>query len=229
MRVTDAVFEDLRRRFRQLDGGYGDAALRLHLATGIAALDAALPGGGLPAGALVEIAPGDEAGPPWTVALLLARAAAAGGGETAIVDRAREIHPPAVAGLGLDLGRVAFVRPRTEREAAWAFAEALGSRGVAATVAALERLEAADLRRLQLAAEEGGGVGILVRGRARGRGGGAAMRLRVTPRLAGEAGGDGERFAIEIVRCRGGPAGAGALIEVDRATLSLDSASLLPS
>ncbi len=97
-------------------------------------------------------------GPPFVLAVLIARRA---GGMAVIVDTAGEVYPPALAALGLDLGRTAIVRPRGgRREAAWAFAEALAPGTVA--VAALEGLGAADARRLQLRAEATGGIGVRI-------------------------------------------------------------------
>jgi protein ImuA len=225
--------EGLRREIRRLEGGYGDAGLRRHVGTGIPALDAALPGRGLPAGAIVEVV--GTSWPPWTAAVLLARGAlAAGETEAVLIDTAREVYPPALAALGLDLERTTIVRPRSEREAAWAFAEALAESRDAIVVGALARVGAADARRLQLSAEAQGGIGLLLRVEA------AAGRPRPAPRRCGPAGasvrlrvapcagrGEVERFSVEVARCRGGAAGEGAVVEMDRATLSIACAPLL--
>lgn len=242
------VIDDLRRRVCGLAGGHGDPTRRRHVLTGIPALDAALPGGGLPAGALVEVR-GDRE-PPWTLALLFARAAleADPAAEAVLVDAApggdpgtrARLYPPGIAALGLDLARVVLVSPRTEREAAWAFAEALASRDVAVAVGAAAAGSLADGRRLQLAAETGGGIGLLlgiragesagrVAARAKGGGGaratgppGAAVRLHVwgaMPRAEEDL--EMERLDVEVVRCRGAP-----LLEVGAARVEIDRAAL---
>jgi len=226
---------ELRRELQRLEGGFGDPGWRRHVPTGLGALDAALPGGGIPAGSVVEI--DGSRWPPWTLALLIARGIQAGdaAAEAVLIDPEGSLYPPALAGLGLDLARVAFVRPKPGREALWAFAEALAPRGsstvkgCAVAVTAIGAGSAADARRLQLAAETGGGIGLVL-----GAGGGRAVRrkavslgvatLRVEPRSSDD---ERERWLIEVVRCRGGPAGKRAIVEVDRATLSIASAAVL--
>jgi hypothetical protein len=63
------------------------------------------------------------------------------------------------------LEQLLLLRPRTAEDEIWALAECLGCRGVSATIAQpppgmLSRIA---VRRLQLAAERGGGVGLLLR------------------------------------------------------------------
>jgi hypothetical protein len=231
--------EELRREVRRLEGGYGDRTSRRHIPTGLAALDAVLPGGGLPAGAVVEVE-GPPGWPPWTFAALLVRAvlaAAAEGEEAVLVDVERDIYPPGLAALGLDLTRTVIVRPRGEREAAWALGEALAPRGgglvalgCAVAVGALGRLGAADLRRMQVAAEAGGGLAILLVGPRRHGGTAralAALRLRVAPLPSTRSGGGEERLEVEVVRCRGGPAGGRVVVEIDRAAIPARLGSML--
>jgi hypothetical protein len=240
--VRAADIDELRLHMRRLDGGFGDPALRPVLRTGIALLDAALPGGGVPSGALLEIVPGGPCGrqwaagglcgPPWSLALHIVRSALRAGREAVIIDRAREVYPPALAMFGIDLARLAIVLPRTRSEAAWAFAEALGpagpgppgpSREGAVVVAALEGLSATDARRLELRAEAGGAIGVLVGRPPRGRSG-AAVRLVAAPRPGS---GETERFAVEVARCRGGLAGGVEIVvEVDRAEIPLPGDAL---
>lgn len=224
---SKTVLEELRGELRRLEGGYGDPGWRRHVPTGLGTLDAVLPGGGLPAGALVEIQGPNW--PPWTVALLVARGilGSAAEAEAIIVDSERDLYPPALAGFGLDAARTAIVWPRNEREAGWAFSEALDPRGLpdqkgcAIAIAALRGSSLADRRRLQLAAESGGGIGILLcvartATGCRGEVAGGAVRLRVQPSSSAN---EIERFSVEVIRCRGGPAGGRALVEVDRAAV----------
>lgn len=73
------------------------------------------------------------------------------------------LYPPAMRAAGLSLDRVYLLRPKSHAETVWALAECLGCRGVSVVIAAPGRLTAVEARRLQLAAERGGGVGILLR------------------------------------------------------------------
>ena len=89
-----------------------------------------------------------------------------GGGAVVWSDPRHEAYPPALAAGGLPLERVVLLRPRSAADEVWALAECLRCRGVAAVVAAPPALSRVQARRLQLAAEHGGGGGGLP---ARGR------------------------------------------------------------
>ena len=97
-----------------------------------------------------------------------------------MIDSEKTFYPPAAAALGIDLKRLILVRPgkkiacpKIERptksllreeagtETLWALEQTLQSRGVAVTFCRLERINAQVFRRLQLAAERGGGLGFL--------------------------------------------------------------------
>src|SRR3546814_1250076 len=83
---------------------------------GLAALDDALPGGGLPLGALHEIegerAEWDDGATLGFCLALLARLekAAPAGRQILWVSRQGDLYPPALAGQGLDPGRFLLVR-----------------------------------------------------------------------------------------------------------------------
>ena len=139
------------------------------VATGAAALDAMLPGGGLPCGAITELAGPREGGGGLTLAMLFAaRAVGASGRCVVMVDRAGEFYLPAAGPLGLEMQQLVVVRPRGWAEAVWAFEEALRCEAVGAVVGVLGRLDTRAARRLQLAAERGGGVGLVLPDRVQG-------------------------------------------------------------
>jgi len=74
-----------------------------------------------------------------------------------------------------------LVRPSGPRLTLWAWEQALRFRGMAVTLGELESLSDRPFRRLQLAAESGGGLGFLVRPMAcRAEPSWAAVRLGVT-------------------------------------------------
>jgi hypothetical protein len=77
--------------------------------TGYAALDALLPGGGLPAGRLVTIA-GPASSGKLSVALAAVARATAVGACCAFIDTGGEFFPPSAAACGIDLARLLVVR-----------------------------------------------------------------------------------------------------------------------
>lgn len=147
---------------------------------GAAVIDRLLPGGGLRHGMLVEWLAERPGGGAGTLGLLAAREACRAGGILVVVDRARMFYPPAAAGWGVDPARLIVVRPRNARDEIWAAIQALRSPVVAALWTMVDRLDSRNFRRLQLAAETGGTLGVLVRGAsARGQPSWADVRLGV--------------------------------------------------
>jgi protein ImuA len=169
------VLEDLRRQIRRIERR--PARREGVLGSGRPEVDALLPGGGFPRGALSALSGGPASGKTG-VALAALREAQAGGALAAFVDGRGELYPPAALLLGVDLSRLLIVRPgsgrgdRGPREAAmpglWA-AEVLLASGAFAAVAIdvpLRALPASRaegmLRRLRTAAEKGGAVALLL-------------------------------------------------------------------
>jgi cell division inhibitor SulA/protein ImuA len=74
-----------------------------------------------------------------------------------------EPYAPALAQQGIELGRLLVVRPADATEALWAAEQALGSGVCAAVFLWLKGTDDRWLRRLKLAAEEGGALGVLFR------------------------------------------------------------------
>ncbi len=181
--------------------------------SGLDLLDELAPGGAFRFGAVHELLWDRRAGAaPASVALLLARAA--GNGAIAWSDPQREIYPPALAQWGIDLRRVILLRPKDSTEELWAVAECLRCGGLSATVAMIAHLNRVQARRLQLAAESGGGVGIFLRPNIAGeKDYAAATRWLVRPAV-----GDGQtqRWSIELVHGHGGHVGKNVLLGVSR-------------
>jgi protein ImuA len=156
------------------------------------------------------------------LALILARAAqAATGGVIVWSDPRRQLHPPAVSAAGIDLRRMILLRPRNAAQEISALTECLRCKGVSATVANLNRLSDIEARRLQLAAENGGGVGIFLRpslrpGSTSSSGNyAAATRWLVRPALERD---DRQSWIVELLHGHGGRLGSSVLLEVDRET-----------
>lgn len=165
------IIEGLREQIRRLERR--PPARTGHAPSGRAEVDALLPGGGFPRGALSELTGGPASGKTG-VALSALAATMGEGGLGAYVDGRGELYPPAAAALGLDLERLLVVRPPGATgdpwSALWAAEALLGSgafeavvldvpaagRGRAPGGAALETL----LQRLRAAAEKGGAVAL---------------------------------------------------------------------
>ena len=213
------LLPNLRERVRQIERPV--AAAHGVLPFGIAAIDRALPGGGLARAALHEIlgAVGDEE----DGALAAAFAARILGQLIGIGDDlvlwclARpDLYGPGLTAQGLDPGRVVLVQAPRDAEILWAMEEGLRAPGILAVVGEIGSLPAVASRRLQLAAEHSGITAFLLR---RWRDGGQAARERALPNAAvtrwriaalpsraapGEPGVGQPRWRVELLRCRGG-------------------------
>lgn len=212
----------LRRRVRRLEHGRGDAGV---LPTGAALLDAALPGGGLARGALHELIAApvlDARGRPFpgapseaAVAGLCAAFLARAAGPVLWCRPGPQLYAPGLAGLGLDLRDLVVVRGRGDVDLLWAMEEALRSGAVRAVAGEVREPEPLALRRLQLAAEDGGGLALLLRpAGAKKIGGPAATRWRISPLpgVGDAVGGCGvPRWRAELTRVRGGRPGTWAV------------------
>lgn len=181
------------------------------LPSGFAELDAWLPGGGLPRGALTEILTEREG--IGELSLLLPALARATKDERWLVFVAPPYIPyaPALARAGVNLARVLVVHPHATRDSLWAIEQALRAGTASVVLAWLAHAESKALRRLQLAAEAGGSVGILFRAAAAaGDNSPAALRLKLEL-----TGGRGACVAVHILKRRGGWPIGPVLVEVD--------------
>jgi hypothetical protein len=201
------------------------------ISTGYAALDRALAEscesrrdsptwGGFRHGTLVEWLAGGEGGGATTLALAAAREACGESGTLVVIDRRRTFYPLAAMAAGVDLSRVILVRPANDRDETWAIDQSLRSGGAAAVLAWPEKLDDHLFRRLQLAAEAGGSLGLFVRSvAARQEPSWAEVRLLVEPMasFASVASSDGaatRRVQVEILRAPGQVAVQGARLVV---------------
>src|SRR6202451_2722771 len=134
--------------------------------TGSSSLDARLPGGGWPTASLVEVLI-DETGLGEVQLFLPALVASQRRtGETpwlVLIAPPYEPFAPALSQQGIDLGRLLVVRPASAMEALWAAEQTLSSGVCAAVLLWLKGTDDRWLRRLKLAAEAGGSLGVLFR------------------------------------------------------------------
>ena len=220
----------LRARIEQIGGtGTGPSSPSAVVSSGIAAIDAVLPRGGLPCACLHEVVavahpdtsyPGTS--PSSTAAAgfaaFLAARLSAGvrqekkGGLIVWCRLGRglctpELYGPGLAGFGLDPGRLLVVRGRSETDVLWAMEEGLRSGAAAAVLGELAAPAPIALRRLQLAAEAGGVTGLLLRPLTAQAGAGLATTRWAVAAAPGVVEGrvapKGIRWQVELQRCRG--------------------------
>jgi protein ImuA len=175
------------------------------VSSGHAALDAELPGGGWPLGALIELLQPSPTAAVWPLLWpALARRLQAGeaGPARASVRNSRQaaaaasaarnsrvvvLNPPhepclpAFAAAGIPAAQLLWLAPSTPAEQLWAAEQALRCQDVAALVAWLPRVRVAELRRLQQAAAQTGMLLFVLRpdGGVRDAATPARLRLRV--------------------------------------------------
>ncbi|HUO11156.1 MAG TPA: protein imuA [Caulobacteraceae bacterium] len=200
------------------------------LAFGYARLDGCLPGGGLPLGRWHEFT-GEgldletAAVSASFVARLVAGMAAKPGmlGELVWVLRRDDLYAPGLASLGFPAERLIQVCARDDDEALAVLEDALRTPGVVAAFGEAGEVSLTAGRRLQLACEQGGATGFILRRRPFGGarvsepGSAAATRWTIAPApsepLAGSApkgalGLGPPRWRVVLERCRGGRTGA---------------------
>lgn len=194
---------------------WGNNHDRTTVGTGLPALDRVLPGGGILRGSLVEFLDERRGSGAETFAVVLMQAVCPSGGAVVVLDQERQFYPPALAAWGLALESLIVIHAANDAEALWAADQALRSRAVSAVWLRRERLKPHDFRRLRLAAEEGGTLGVLLRpARVRGQPTWADVQFAVGPRPSTQ----GRRLRVEVTRCRGGTAGPAVDVELDDVT-----------
>src|SRR5580693_5436010 len=154
------------RVWKLKDASAGHSSSRPAWSTGRRALDARLPGGGWPTASLIEVlldASGLGEVQLFLPALVQSQRAS---GETpwlVWIAPPHEPFAPALAQHGIDLDRLLVVRPASATEALWAAEQSLSSGVCAAVLLWLKGTDDRWLRRLKLAAEAGGSLGVLFR------------------------------------------------------------------
>lgn len=171
-----AAIAELKRQIEQLRIQHHPA--HPLVPTGLPLLDAAL-GGGFSAGAIHEFLAPTAGGAAFSLALRAARSAAERRPVILLIDSDGDFYPPAAAQLGIDLDRLMIARPRRTIDRLWVFDQALRCPAIAAVILPLKQIDPATSRRLQLAAEAGGALGIVINHSNAGATF-AATRLRLT-------------------------------------------------
>jgi len=191
--------------------------------TGLQALDALAPGGAFARGAVHELLCEPSHGTPSFLAMLLAKSAShveplaasriADLASIVWCDPDQKLYPPALASHGIPLNRLFLLRVPQDVQT-WAIAECLRCKGVGAVVASIPALSRLEARRLQLAAETGGGAGILLRPAGRG----SQVYAAATRWLVKPAPGERtiQRWTIQLLHGHGGRLGQAVTLEYCR-------------
>ncbi|MGZ8343941.1 MAG: ImuA family protein [Allosphingosinicella sp.] len=158
----------LRAEVRALESAASEPLLCLPFE--IDAVDSRLAAGGLPIAALNEAA-GERPGPADLAAatLVLASVAARRPGIVLWALGSRDLFAPGLAGAGLPPDRVLYAECDRDEDVLAVMEEGLRHGGLAAVVGEVGRAAMTATRRLQLAAEDGGTLALMLR-RWRGNG-----------------------------------------------------------
>ena len=167
------------------------------LPSGHSRLDACLPGGGWPLGAVSELIAGKSGLGEFSLLFPALAGIGRQGQWVVLVDPPWIPYPASLCGHELPLERLLLVRTRGDRESLWACEQALRSGRGGAVLAWPERIDFTRLRRLQLAADANAKLAFLFRPEsALAESSPAALRLHME--ADGKAG-----TRIRVVKCRG--------------------------
>ena len=180
------------------------------VSSGFAALDAELPGGGWPRGALTEILADHVGIGECSLVLPALSPLCAEGLWSLLVAPPQRPHGPAWAAWGIDLARLAVVVPASSRDTLWATEQALSSGALGALLCWAGSLDARQTRRLQVAVAGSNSLAFLFRPMQA-----AAEASAASLRLVLAAGSRGE-LAVKLLKRRGTPCSRILHLEVPR-------------
>lgn len=186
--------------------GLADAQV---VATGHAALDAELPGGGWPVGAMTELLQTAPEAHVWRLLLpALAQAVQARGGPVVLIGAPYEPCGPSLAAQGLPVEALMWVRSDAPASRLWACEQALRCADVSAVLAWLPQARVGELRRLQLAATQHDVLLFVCRPESAAQGASPArLRLQVESCEA-----DSSQIELRILKRRGPPLAAPVML-----------------
>ncbi|MGB3643377.1 MAG: ImuA family protein [Mesorhizobium sp.] len=211
--MSTAAIDALRARIEDIEAGR--KRNKEVLPFGLQLVDSRLPGGGLTLGALHEVAGGGNGAIDGAAAaLFVAGIAARVKGKTLWCLTRPDLFAPAIAQAGLGPDRVIYVEAGDEKSVLACFEEGLRHGGLGSVVAEVSRLSMTGSRRLQLAAEGSGTIGLALRRWRRqaeasdfGQPTAASTRWRVSvlpSRPLPVPGVGRHRWLVELIRARAG-------------------------
>ena len=196
------------------------------LATGDALLNAELPGGGWPVGALTEILQAPGVHNEWR--LLLPALVQSGQGPVVLVGAPHVPFVPALAAQGLLTQRLLWVTTPLPPTRLWATEQALRCAEVDAVLAWLPQARADQLRRLQMAAAEHAKLLFVMRpAHALHDASPAVLRLWIGPQGQGtvptpaDGSSLGDRLEVQVLKRRGPPLAHALHLQARPACLSI--------
>ena len=206
MKATVAQLAQLPGVWR---GGELEHVVHPVVATGHAALDRELPGGGWPTGTLSEVL--HDAAGIGEVSFIAGALARASDGDRMVawIDPPYLPYAPALAAAGIPLERCLVVRPTHRDDALWAAEQSLRSGACGAVLFWLAKDDYAWLRRLQMAAEAGRAMAVLFRSTA-------AERLSTPAHLRVALARQDSELHVRIPKRRGPPLTAPVRIAIGR-------------
>lgn len=206
------TLSELRETLRAIEGS--SVKRRPALPFGIGELDSRLAGGGLRLDALHEVAGATAAmSDDCAATLFMAGIAARTWGPILWVVRRRDLFAPGLYQAGLAPERVLYAEARDDAELLALMEEGLRHRGLGAVIGEVKRAAMPATRRLQLSAEGGRTIALLLRRHAKEEDDPLAMpsaavtrwRLAPAPSTPLPVEGVGRaRWRLELVRQRGG-------------------------
>ncbi|MDE2419401.1 MAG: translesion DNA synthesis-associated protein ImuA [Burkholderiales bacterium] len=168
-------------------------------ATGSVALDAQLPGGGWPVGAMTEVL--QHAGVHCEWRLLLPALVRCGQGPVVLVGAPQLPFAPALAAQGLPAHRLLWIAPQAIAQRLWAAEQALRCAEVDAVLLWVAAMRPEPLRRLQMAAAEHSKLLFVMRpAQAQTEASPAVLRLQV-----GLDGQQTDALEVRLLKRRGPP------------------------
>lgn len=177
--------------------------------TGFKALDALLPGGGWPIGAVSEILHPSIGAGEFSLSLPLFARLTRAGKPVALIAPPHVPHAPRLQASGLELSRLLILEPDHPDDALWAAELLLRAGG--SVLLWIEQAETQSLRRLQLAAESSETHALLIRPERFAREfTPSALRLRVWR--------DNGVPQVEVLKCRGA-SGTSSAVQVTSTAL----------
>ena len=180
------------------------------VSSGFPALDAELPGGGWPRGALTEILVDNTGFGECSLLMPALEKLHEEDRWSLLVAPPYSLNAPAWASWGIDLGRLAIASPSRPRDALWAAEHALASGALGTVLCWTKHIDAAQVRRLQVAAAGSNTLAFLFRpGRARTESSAATLRLELSAGARGLLG-------VNLLKRRGPPCSRTLYLDVQR-------------
>jgi hypothetical protein len=168
------------------------------LPTGFGALDGALPGGGWPIGAVVELLIGTPGIGELRLLLPAIRTLTSSGNHVLLVDPPYLPNAVLFGRERIELERLLVVRAEDDRDALWSTEQALRNPACGAVLIwarGRRRLDDERIRRLQVAAHDGQSILFLYRMELRHTSQWAALRLELLP--------DGDGLRVSVLKAAG--------------------------